>query len=113
VLCDVGERLGDDEASRRLYPGRKPAHGHGALDRHRRPGSQRVDAGAQGTPREDSREDAAGELAHLVGGSPRLLKCRGHESRRGAVGVLDRSARQLEGDDRVPKALLRSVVEVA
>ena len=113
VLCDVGQRLGDDEVRRRLDRSRQPVHGHVDLDRHGRPRGQRLDARAQAAAREDRREEALRELAQLFGRQLRLLDRLAYELGRGFGVRPERLVGLLQGDDGLDEALLRSVVQVA
>ena len=53
------------------------------------------------------------ELAQLGGCLLSLVERLGHERRRLVVPLLERLARQLQRDDRLHQALLRSVVQIA
>jgi hypothetical protein len=67
VLCDVGQRLGDDEVGGRLDRGGEPARRHSVADRHRHSRRQGVHSGAQSALGEDRWEDPVGQLAQVFG----------------------------------------------
>jgi hypothetical protein len=113
VLCDVGQRLGDDEIRGRLDRSWQADPGHVVLDRHRHPRGQRVHSRAQPTPDEDRWEDAVREFAQLDVRTLRVVERFGQQGGEVLSLVLEGAACQLQRDDRVDQPLLRTVVQIA
>jgi hypothetical protein len=83
------------------------------LDRNGRASGQVVERGGQAAVGEDRRMDAAGEVAQLLEGQPRLLPRAAHELGGLRITLLSALLGHAQGESEGDQALLGAVVQVA